>query len=212
MATTSVQEIETMENLSHHAEPVNNEPTTQDKRSGRQLGLLGHRFDGGFGNTQATLPIDLPATSPALSPLDQATLDEQATHQEPGEELFGPVIYSYTRAQAIDDGVLIDVSNTDEHKETGFRFPVALTAAAYAQAVEVPAGGEVAGQSIAGRLWDVLFMLHHAIKTSDQDGPEMLYGLSIWNGQAQEEITLKSICGPGDEGEPVITIMQPHED
>ena len=29
---------------------------------------------------------------------------------------------------------------------------------------------------------------------------------------AASEITLKAICGPGDNGEPVITIMWPNED
>src|SRR6185437_8267129 len=38
---------------------------------------------------------------------------------------FGEVIYSYTRAQAIADGVLVDVSETA--KEAGFKYPVALT-------------------------------------------------------------------------------------
>ena len=38
---------------------------------------------------------------------------------------FGNVIYSYTRAQAIADGVLIDV--TDEAKAHGFKVPVAIT-------------------------------------------------------------------------------------
>ena len=27
-----------------------------------------------------------------------------------------------------------------------------------------------------------------------------------------EEVTLKALCGPGDDAEPVITIMLPHED
>jgi len=27
-----------------------------------------------------------------------------------------------------------------------------------------------------------------------------------------ETVKLKAICGPGDQGEPVLTIMMPHED
>jgi hypothetical protein len=27
-----------------------------------------------------------------------------------------------------------------------------------------------------------------------------------------EKVTLKALCGPGDDAEPVITIMLPHED
>ena len=36
-----------------------------------------------------------------------------------------PVIYSYTRKQAIEDGVLVDL--TEWSKETGFTIPVACT-------------------------------------------------------------------------------------
>ena len=72
------------------------------------------------------------------------------------------LIHSYTRAQAIEDGVLVDVS--DVAKEAGFKLPVAITRAAWARYVEVPAGLEMRGQSVEGRLWDVLFMLHVTIK------------------------------------------------
>jgi len=40
---------------------------------------------------------------------------------------FGPVIYGYSREQAIADGVLIDVSELA--REAGFRILVAVTAA-----------------------------------------------------------------------------------
>ena len=45
------------------------------------------------------------------------------------KELFGGVIYAYTREQAISDGVLIDVSKMA--KEAGIRFPVVLTSAVW---------------------------------------------------------------------------------
>ena len=48
------------------------------------------------------------------------------------------LIHSYTRAQAIADGVLVDVSATA--REAGIRFPVALTCAVYARCVTVPPG------------------------------------------------------------------------
>ncbi len=40
-------------------------------------------------------------------------------------DLFGEVISSYTRVQALEDGELIDVSKTA--KEAGFVFPIAVT-------------------------------------------------------------------------------------
>lgn len=43
------------------------------------------------------------------------------------------MIYSYTRAQALADGVLVDVS--DIAREAGFRVPVALTRTAWEDCV-----------------------------------------------------------------------------
>src|SRR5713226_2372951 len=68
------------------------------------------------------------------------------------------VIYAYTRAQALEDGVLVDVSETA--KEAGINFPVALTATVWGQYVEVPEG--VTGQDETGRLWDILWMFRCA--------------------------------------------------
>ena len=119
------------------------------------------------------------------------------------ENLFGEVIYSYTRKQAIDDGVLIDVSETA--KEAGFRFPVAITDSVY----NILNPGQYAtkqGQSFSGRLWDSLNMLRYAIKISD--GSTIKFKVKI-SGQWHD---LKAICGPGDTPDPVITIMLPNED
>ena len=38
---------------------------------------------------------------------------------------FDPVIFTFTRNQAIDDGVLVD--GTQTAREAGFRIPVAIT-------------------------------------------------------------------------------------
>ena len=139
------------------------------------------------------------------------------TPGSPGcSDLFGDLIYSYTRAQAIEDGVLIDA--TEMAAEAGFKWPVALTAAAWADCV---AWGDAdnerqAYQDQSGRLWDVLFMASYAIRTaknSDQQLPFDLYRIPR-NGRAtkSQRLTLKLILGPGDDGEPVITIMLPQED
>ena len=50
-------------------------------------------------------------------------------------KLFMPTPSS--RAQAIEDGVLVDVS--DIAKEAGFRYPVALTSALWADIENIPA-------------------------------------------------------------------------
>src|SRR5262249_13824446 len=110
---------------------------------------------------------------------------------------------------AIRDGVLIDVSATA--KEAGFRFPVALTRAVWERCVAVPPGVEC--QDEAGRLWDVLWLLRCAISRS-ADGSEVPFALHVRNDNRAPPpplVRLKAQCGPGDQGEPVVTVMMPEE-
>jgi hypothetical protein len=119
------------------------------------------------------------------------------------------LIYSYTRADALRDGVLIDVSATA--REAGIRWPVALTCAAWGRCVRVPPG--VACQDEAGRLWDVLFLLALAARRSA--GAEVRYGVHVRTDNREGTpplVRLKALCGPGDGGEPVVTVMLPDED
>jgi hypothetical protein len=57
------------------------------------------------------------------------------------------LIHRYNRADALRDGVLIDVSATA--REAGIRFPVALTRAVWERCVSIPPG--VLFQDEAGR-------------------------------------------------------------
>jgi hypothetical protein len=121
------------------------------------------------------------------------------------------VISSYSRAQAIEDGVLVDVSTVA--KEAGIKFPVAMTATVWGQYVEVPEG--VGCQDESGRLWDIVWMFRCA--AAKFDGDTLLFKLYVRNHNRerltrQDLVTLKAICGPGDNGEPVVTIMTPEED
>src|SRR5215510_5293364 len=77
------------------------------------------------------------------------------------------IISRYTRADALRDGVLIDVSPTA--REAGIRYPVALTRAVWERCVVVPPG--VICQDEAGRLWDVVYLFAWAIRRCD-GGPD----------------------------------------
>lgn len=122
-----------------------------------------------------------------------------------------PIIYRYTREQAIDDGVLVDL--TRWASETGFRIPVACTQTVWSDYIEPPEGTLEVGQSQRGRAHDVLWMLYVAVKRSPAGESELRYEVIFLNKKLEHEtVTLKAICGPGDEGEPVLTIMLPHED
>lgn len=118
------------------------------------------------------------------------------------------VVFAYTRAQALEDGVLIDV--TTVAREAGFRFPVAVTAAVWGAYIAVPAN--VPGQDEAGRLWDILWMLKYSIRNS-AGGSEIQFIVLVRNDEREPQpVTLKSVCGAGDNGEPVITVMLTDED
>lgn len=138
------------------------------------------------------------------------------SNQEKPPSLFGEVIYAYTRAQAIADGVLVDVSLTA--RATGFRWPVALTRAAWEDCVawSKEDSRRQVHQDESGRLWDVLWMAMNAIRRSLGGASQTLYQIYRVprDGKCSEAqlVTLKLVAGPGDAGEPVITILLPQED
>lgn len=139
------------------------------------------------------------------------------------EDLYGPVISSYSRAQAIEDGVLVDLMQPDTVgavREAGFTIPVAITSAAFNKAVwpvDHPVAADWLKQynDLQGRLWDVLWMLSFAIKCQrGKSADTIIYKLSIvdWESKRRRLLNLKSVCGPGDDSDPCITIMLPEED
>lgn len=130
-----------------------------------------------------------------------------------GEELI--LIHRYTRAQALADGVLVDV--TKMAGEAGFRVPVALTAAAWAKAVAWSGEDSVkqVGQDEAGRLWDVLWMGYIAARRASGacHVPYELYVVPRDGSATRPRLmTLHLVIGPGDNSEPVITVTNTDED
>lgn len=130
---------------------------------------------------------------------------------------FGPVIYGYSRAQAISDDVLVAVSVTA--KEAGFNVPVALTSAAWSNCVEWSDrdSGRQTYQDESAPLWDVLWMAQLAARRA-QGGIVVfpLYRVPRGGkGRIPRKVTLHRHIGPGDVAEPVIAViavMMPGED
>lgn len=118
-----------------------------------------------------------------------------------------PIISRYTRAQAIADGVLVDV--TPLAKEAGFVLPVALTAAVHASCVAVPEGVEA--QDETGRLWDLLKVLRARIRAAPAGAHELRFQVEVRNRTAEVH-ALRALIGPGDAAEPVLTVLLPDED
>ena len=127
------------------------------------------------------------------------------------EEIFGPVVYAYTRANAVADGLQVEVTKTAQ--EAGIRFPVFLTRAVYDAYVTVPEG--VTGQDEAGRLWDVVWMTRFAIIRSKPGHDRLPVALYVRNDNTKASLVrLVAVCGPLDidDPQPAITIMLPDED
>ena len=127
--------------------------------------------------------------------------------------LFGeqiPIISVYTRAQAIEDGVLWDVSPVA--REEGFKHPVALTMRVVSEVI-IPPEDVADWQDDLGRLRDLLVCPRYAIGRSPDPTTELLFNMDVMDDpKCRKTITLKAQCGPGDDLEPVITVMFPDED
>ena len=124
---------------------------------------------------------------------------------------FGSVIYSYTRKQAVADGVQVEVTKTA--KEAGISFPVFLTRTVFDAYVAVPAGVEC--QDEAGRLWDIVWMLRFAILRSHGHTDRVPVALYVRNDNRRAKLVkLIASCGALDidDPQPAITVMMPDED
>lgn len=136
-----------------------------------------------------------------------------------------PIISSYTRKQAIEDGFQVEVE-MKTCKAAGIQFPVYMTRAAWDRYVEVPK--ELKGwQDLSGRLWDILFMF--ALSARNTEGAHLSFQfvcqipdhLEYYSNEKAQNgnrylrlITLESVIGPQDidDASPAITIMLPGED
>ena len=118
-------------------------------------------------------------------------------------EIFGDMICCYSRAQALEDGVLMDVS--ERARRAGIRYPTACTAGVWSLIDCLPASDT---DTLAGivrdiRLDHVLTAMLAAIRQARGTDRVVFaaLGASLW---AQ--------CGPGDTAAPVITVMLEGED
>jgi len=135
------------------------------------------------------------------------------------------IIDIYSRADAINDGVLIEVEN-ELLEEVGIKFPTAVTNGLTELLDDMPKH-----ESLRGRVIDMLTMFTYAVKgtipsekIAVEVGEGMVYTFilndSSFKGKPKE-VQVKAIVGPGDypEGYPedmlppaVLTFMLPEED
>jgi hypothetical protein len=121
------------------------------------------------------------------------------------------IVYSYTRAQAIADGVQVEITKTAQ--EAGIRFPVFITRTAFDAYVTVPP--DVSGQVEAGRLWDVVWMTRFGIIRARPGCDRIPVAFYVRNdNRAARLVKLIATCGALDidDPQPAITLMMPDED
>ena len=91
-------------------------------------------------------------------------------------DFFGEPISAYTREQALEDGVLIDV--TDTARENGFRIPVAITAAVWdACAAE---GDETAAPRVRDVCWMAFLRVRAALSNHEPEDTPKPYWVTLW--------------------------------
>ncbi|MDA3889714.1 MAG: hypothetical protein PF443_13165 [Allgaiera sp.] len=135
------------------------------------------------------------------------------------------IVHSYSRAEAVADGVLVDCS--DLAREAGWKIPVALTSAVWQDCVRWTPDDtkrKRCPQDEGGRMWDVLWMsmvaarrhiqLCQANASLDPGRCSMVVYRVPRGGTSIEPecVELKIIIDGGDTGSPVATILEPMED
>ncbi len=123
-------------------------------------------------------------------------------------------VFSYSRAEAIKDGVLVDMTQEpfgSLAREAGIVWPIAMTSTAFCEFVEVSDSAGHACEDIKGRWWDVVWMFR---MTRRQVSPlEARWKLLVREPTGQlVEKELKCVSGPADDGSPCLTFMLPNED
>lgn len=120
----------------------------------------------------------------------------------------GDVIVVCTREAAIEDGYLVDLSAAaPDVCRQHYRYPIACTAAVWAlvqRALDSPGSGP----DVRGVVHEILWMSRGAGRAIDAS--MVVFEVIIGEGQAPH--AFKLVCGPGDQGEPVLTLMLPWED
>jgi len=132
------------------------------------------------------------------------------------EDIFGAPILVYTRAQAIEDGVLVDLTAQfpDLCKQAGMRYPVACTAEVFADCIALTDAAKRACNDVTGRAWDVLYMLAKAAQRSRGESAITYQLLVVRDKVRPTTTTLKAVCGPigPEDTAPCVTIMWPDQD
>ncbi|HOB18551.1 MAG TPA: helix-turn-helix domain-containing protein [Candidatus Methanoculleus thermohydrogenotrophicum] len=135
-------------------------------------------------------------------------MDTRKTRSRTPADIWGladPECQRKTRQDAIDDGDLIEITRMG--RDAGIIYPLAVSAQAAQSMVPFP---NMPQETVTENLWDTLNAFRE--KASTTTAEEFKFQVSLYQNGLVPTITFKATVSPGDDGEPVITIMMPDED
>jgi hypothetical protein len=129
------------------------------------------------------------------------------------EDFFGPAISTYTRAQALDDGIQVDANIGDfgEISREHFNVPCYMTAGLFA-IIEKAVANERFGNDFRGVWHDVCWMGKLAMRAS-RERSAFDYAVIIMGAGRRSRYRVRVECGPVDidAPHPCLTFMLPEE-
>lgn len=120
------------------------------------------------------------------------------------DSFWGEPIFSYSRKQAIEDGVLIDLSHFGGITQA-WKHPIACTASVWSLIQSAITND---GKGLTGILWDISHVAMANTRIHGGKTDTIRFKVAI----GRTSVDLKLHVGPGDTAEPVLTLMLPHED
>ncbi|MDN7012826.1 helix-turn-helix domain-containing protein [Methanoculleus sp. FWC-SCC3] len=109
-----------------------------------------------------------------------------------------------TRQDAIDDGDLIEITRMG--RDLGIMYPLAVSARVAESMVPFP---NIPQETVTENLWDTLHAFRD--KACMTTKAKFEFQVSLYQNGLVPTLTFKAAVSPGDDGEPVITIMLPDE-
>ena len=119
-------------------------------------------------------------------------------------------IHTYTRKEAIEDGVLIDLTANFPDEAGLFKIPVACTSAVWSL-IDAGATNPRHHNTHAGIVFDILYMSIKG-KTKILSEAEHIFCVGITGAGKHRNYNLKAVCSANDDMSPCLTILTEFED
>lgn len=124
------------------------------------------------------------------------------------EDIFGEVISTYTRAQAIEDGVLVDMNQKEfnEISRQHYKYPIACTIEVFS-IMEKVVTAKNSTCDYKGIWHDVCWIARSPL-AKVVDETTRLFQVKI----GRKKHIMKMVCGPNDDMSPCLTVMLKDQD